>query len=171
MSSPRMRPTFSEPLPVAPDVMLAALEAELARTDARCIGYVLRDGADLRVGKAEAHLWSPTLNVKVRDDEDGRRVMGRFAPHPNVWTTFMAIYGVLVMGGIFGSMYGIAQWMLGRSPWALMAAPVAAALFGFVYGAAFIGQGLGAEQMYVLRAVVDAALERARGDGPREPIV
>ena len=38
--------------------------------------------------------------------------------------------------------------------------PGAAVIGGFVYGAAFIGQGLGAEQMYELRAVVDRVAEQ-----------
>jgi hypothetical protein len=35
--------------------------------------------------------------------------------------------------------------------------PTAVALFGFVYGATLIGQGLGAEQMYTMRSLVDHA--------------
>ena len=34
---------------------------------------------------------------------------GRFCPHPNVWTGFMAVYGILGMIGLSALMYGGAQ--------------------------------------------------------------
>jgi hypothetical protein len=37
----------------------------------------------------------------------------------------------------------------------MLAAPVSLALIGFVYGAAFIGQGLTVDDMYAMRAFVD----------------
>jgi hypothetical protein len=37
-----------------------------------------------------------------------------------------------------------------------------AVLAAFVYGATFIGQGLGAEEMYRLRAYLDGCLDEAR---------
>jgi hypothetical protein len=39
--------------------------------------------------------------------------------------------------------------------------PTAVALFGFVYGATLIGQGLGAEQMYTMRTLIDRACVNA----------
>lgn len=51
--------------------------------------------------------------------------------------------------------------MVGESPWALAGVPAALALVGFTYGAAFIGQGLGAEEMYRLRSFVDDCVEAA----------
>jgi hypothetical protein len=55
------------------------------------------------------------------------------------------------------------QYTLGQPPWSLWVAPVAAALFGFVYGATLIGQGLGAEQMYMMRSLIDRACVDALG--------
>lgn len=49
------------------------------------------------------------------------------------------------------------QHTIGQAPWSLLIVPAAAALFGFVYGATLIGQGLGAEQMYLMRSLVDRA--------------
>ena len=39
---------------------------------------------------------------------------------------------------------------------------------GFVYGATLIGQGLGAEQMYLMRSLVDQACVEALDDPRRE---
>lgn len=84
---------------------------------------------------------------------------GRFGPHPHVWTMFVAIYAHIAFLAIGGSMYGISQWMLHESPWALWLVPGAGLLAGVVYLSAFYGQGLGSEQMYVLRSFVADALE------------
>jgi hypothetical protein len=119
--------------------------------------------AELTTHRAEAHFWSPYLSVEVSRDDDGRwRLTGRFAPEPNVWILFMGVYGILTMGALAAIMYGASQVLVGEAPWALAGAPVALGLIAFTYGAAFIGQGLGAEEMYTLRSFVDDAIEGAR---------
>jgi uncharacterized integral membrane protein len=70
---------------------------------------------------------------------------------------FMAVYIFLAIVALGGITYGIVQATLGQPPWALWIAPAAVALFGFVYGATLIGQGLGAEQMYTMRSLIDRA--------------
>jgi len=129
-------------------------------------GTFFRRHAVLRMTEREQHFWSPYLYLEAQlpdpDDEDAPdapQLHGRFAPHPHVWTLFMAIYGVLSLTALGGLMVGLSQWSLGWTPWALAVAPAAIALIGFVYGAAFIGQGLGAEQMYELRSLLDDAAE------------
>lgn len=69
----------------------------------------------------------------------------------------MAIYILLSIGGLGGLTYGFVQVTLGEPPWAFLIVPASIALFGFVYGATLIGQGLGAEQMYLMRSLVDRA--------------
>ncbi len=69
----------------------------------------------------------------------------------------MAVYIMLAIIALGGLTYGIVQYTLGQPPWAVWIAPAAVALFGFVYGATLIGQGLGAEQMYTMRTLIDRA--------------
>jgi hypothetical protein len=101
--------------------------------------------------------WSPYLNLEVEDEPDGLAIRGRFSPHPHVWTLFMAVYILLAILALGGLSYGIVQHTLGQAPWSLLIVPAAVALSGFVYGATLIGQGLGAEQMYLMRSLVDRA--------------
>ena len=69
----------------------------------------------------------------------------------------MAIYILLAITALGGFSYGIVQYTLGQPPWSFLIVPAAIASFGFVYGATLIGQGLGAEQMYLMRSLVDRA--------------
>jgi hypothetical protein len=70
---------------------------------------------------------------------------------------FIAIFFILGMIGLGGLMYGLAQLTLTEreTPWAMLAAPVCAGLIAFVYGAAFVAQGLVQDEMYSMRAWVE----------------
>jgi hypothetical protein len=163
-----MRPVFEVSLPTAGTAVLAEIRRRLHDPSARIEGAVLASGAELTTVRREAHFWSPYLSVEVARDEGGAwRLKGRFAPEPNVWILFIGIYGILGMFGLFGLMYGLSQWLVNEAPWGLAAGPAALALMAFTYGAAFIGQGLGAEEMYRLRSFIDDCVEGA-SERPRE---
>ncbi len=163
LQRPRMRPRFEVELDVPGEAVLLSLRKLLASRHAPVDGSVLTTQAELTTHRPQHHFWSPYLSVEVARDEDGRTMLrGRFAPEPNVWILFMGIYGILGMIGTGALMYGVSQWIVRETPWALIGAPVALALIAFTYGAAFIGQGLGAEEMYTLRSFVDEAVDEAR---------
>lgn len=167
-----MRPRFQLQLPVASDRWLDALRVLLEDDAGALRGQVFRKHAVVQMSEAERTFWSPYLNLEVEDEPDGSAIRGRFSPHPNVWTLFMAIYILLAIVGLGGLTYGIVQYTLGEPPWSLLIAPAAAAAFGFVYGATLIGQGLGAEQMYLMRSLVDRVcmrvLDRPIESGPSQ---
>ncbi|MEZ4324967.1 MAG: hypothetical protein R3B40_07130 [Polyangiales bacterium] len=174
---PRMRPTFELPLGVrgpSQDAVLDGLRVVMSRDPAGIGGVVFRRTAVLWLTRERRRFYSPCLHVHFGSRPDGERtLLGRFAPHPNVWTGFMAGYGVLSMVALLSIVYAYVQWSLGHTPWAALGFPAALALMGFEYGAAFIGQGLGAEQMYTLRRLLDEVLEGGeRGtasDAPSPP--
>lgn len=157
-----MRPRFEIPMPGGHDATWAAMRRALTEPGCPCTGIVLPRHLALDVREEDRHFWSPQLSLEVREDErQGPVLVGKFGPHPHVWGMFMAIYGVLIALATGGAVYGLSQWTLGQAPWALLAIPVAGLLGLFVWGATFIGQGLSAEQMYVLRSFVDRAIEDA----------
>ncbi|MFO0648241.1 MAG: hypothetical protein U0326_18525 [Polyangiales bacterium] len=163
MERPRMRPRFEVELDVPGDAVLASIRRHLAAPEATVDGSVLKTQAELTTHAAQHHFWSPYLSVEVTREEDGRWMLrGRFAPEPNVWILFMGIYGILGMFGVAGLMYGVSQWIVKEPPWALIGVPISLGLIAFTYGAAFIGQGLGAEEMYTLRSFVDDAVKGAQ---------
>lgn len=158
-----MRPRFAFQVPVGRTTWLGALGRMLADEAGACRGQIFRKHAVVEVREDERSFWSPYLNIEVEDEPDGSAVRGRFSPHPHVWTLFMAIYLLLTIAGLAGLVLGIVQYTLGDSPWGWFIPPAAMALLGFVYGATLIGQGLSAEEMYVMRSLVDRATESAVG--------
>lgn len=169
MFQARLRPNFETPLKADGDALLTLLAERLAAPDAPFRGQVRKPHAFVRPHREERSLLSPNLNLEVVRGDDGRETLhGRFSPHPNVWTGFMAVFAILGLLGLAGVMYGFAQITVDETPWALLAGPAAAALIAFVYGAAFIGQGLSADEMYTLRSWVDRLVcELEPGREPR----
>lgn len=160
---PRMRPLFSIELDVPAEAVLARLRESLARKGAPAAGTVMPRHAELRTPEHRAHFWSPNLSLEIaRAEGEPSLLRGRFAPAPAVWMLFMGVYGVLGLSATLALMFGISQCLAGEPPWAWAGVPVALACMAFVYGATFIGQGLGAAEMYVLRSFVDDAIEAAR---------
>ena len=152
---PRMRPTFQLRLgPHGADV-LEHLRARLATDDSRLVGQVVTGHAMIKLHRDHRSLLSPVLNLELAEHDGATVLRGRFSPQPNVWTGFMAIYGVLGLIGVAGLMYGFAQLTVDETPWPMLAAPVCAVLIAFVYGAAFIGQGLTVADMWEMRRFVE----------------
>jgi len=169
MTTPRMRPRFQRQLPGTGEDFFRSLDLALARSEAPCLGTMFGDGIEgggaiLRRPEADRHFWSPALHLDVERDDTGYVLHARFCPSSPVWTGFVAIYLTLAIVAIAGLCYGGAQIIVDETPWAFVLAPVAVALALFTYGAAFIGQGLGSEDMYELRAFV----ERVADKPPRE---
>lgn len=161
---PRMRPIFELPLRSDGQVALARLDARLTDDGADYIGQVIPGHAIVKLPRERRSLLSPMLSLDVTE-RDGRPVLrGRFTPHPNVWTGFMAVYGIVAMLGLTGLMYGFAQMTVDETPWSMLAAPAAVALIAFVYGATLIGQGLTADEMHELRSFVESVIAEAATD-------
>lgn len=158
---PRMRPVFEIRLESSGETVLRTLDALLRSGESDLVGQVLPGHAVLQLPPSRRTMLSPFLNLEIASDDAGAVLRGRFSPHPNVWTGFLALYGVLAMLGIVTSLYGVSQWSLGQPAWMLLGAPASLAAIAFVYGAAVIGQGLTADEMYDLRALVDRAVRES----------
>ncbi|MCU0864523.1 MAG: hypothetical protein MUC36_12055 [Planctomycetes bacterium] len=162
MAKPRLRPVFDRPLRCDPRVFFAELARRLSAPGSGCRGQIFAQGAILRVVGSERRLWSPALTIDVEPVADGgHRLHARFSPSSPVWTAFVAIYLALACLGIGAACYGGAQLIMKVTPWAFVGVPIALALAAFTYGAAFIGQGLGGEDMYTLRSFVEGTADGA----------
>jgi len=121
---------------------------------------------ELAIGE-ENHFWSPQIVAEVRaSDDGGTLLMCRFGPDPYVWALYLLLYATILLSAFFALLFGFVQLSLGQTPLALYLAPGALVLAGLVYGASFVGQGLGSEQMYFLRAELTSAVDaRSTDDG------
>ena len=158
---PRMRPRFRIPLEGDGCAVLDQLRVMLEAPGAPVEGQVVGCQAALQLPRPRRSLLSPFLNLELEDGQEGTLQSGRVSPAPHVWTGFMAIYILQALSGFSGLMLGWAQTTVNEPPWGFILFPAAAGLIAFVYGAAVIGQGLTADEMYELRSFVDKALERA----------
>ena len=159
MKTPRARPRFTLELPLAPDVVVERVRKHL-EVDRRVSGAVFRRTLLLTVSDDETHFWSPHLDAQLEDGKDGGTLLtAMFAPHPQIWTSFIAVQALFGLLAIGAAVWLTSALILGQGlTLALVSLGVMLSGGGFAYGAAYVGQGLGSEQMYQLRAFLDAAL-------------
>jgi hypothetical protein len=126
-----------------------------------------RDHFVLTVAESEQRFWSPWLNVEVRPSGEGSSLVGRFSPHPSVWTGFAFAYLALVMVLLLSLSFSVAMHLSGSSPWTLVFSGGAVLVMAAMWGASQLGQRWAHAQMETLRG----ALETAVADcvAPREP--
>lgn len=160
MSRPRARPRFSFESPLPPEQVTERVRRRLARDGGVIEGSVHPRTINLWVKPAERHFWSPHLDLQLVElPSKGTRLDGLFAPHPQIWTAFVAVQALFGLLSIAAAVLLYSQVTLnGRVLEA--SAGLAAMLIGggLAYGAAYVGQGFGSEQMYELRAFLDVAL-------------
>lgn len=157
-SKPRPRPRFelTVGLPVAE--VLERFRGALGRSE-QVRGLALDYGrVELTCSENEVRFWSPQLTIDVVEEGEGARLRARFGPHPHVWTLYVALYSTSLAFAVGCVIFGISQWMVDDQPRALILIPVSFVLSGLVYGASYVGQGLGSLQMQELRNFVETAL-------------
>lgn len=157
----RPRPRFDIEHPAPPNEILAAIR-EAMETSPAVHGLVLDEGAkvELMLAEERTRFWSPQLSALITATESGGSfIKARFGPHPHVWGMFLAGYALGLMLTCAAAMFGIVQWWLDMTPWAFWLVPAAMLITALTYGAAYIGQGLGASQMHELRNFLGRAIE------------
>jgi hypothetical protein len=164
-----MRPRFEIPVGDHGPLVFDRLREQLDAPGAVLNGHVRRDFAFVRFPEKRRSLLSPHLELELRGSETGTVLHGRFSPRPNVWTGFMALFFFVGMLGLSGLIYGLAQLLLGGPIWLMWSAPVSLAMIAFIYGAAFIGQGLSNEEMFELRAFVERTVQEVTTVRPSIP--
>lgn len=165
MARPRMRPRFIVDVEADEETIISSLRDGLDATTPPLLGVFSPRHGVVRIPPSRRRFFTPQLDVLVQEAEqapDVSRLVVRFAPHPPVWLAFVFTYAVLFALGLSGLMYAMAELSMGRAPLCLISTFVAMVVGAFVYGAAFIGQGLGANDMFELRNWLDQCLTEAR---------
>jgi hypothetical protein len=147
---PRARPRYELESDLPPERIVDEVRV-LFRTNDLIKGLALPHRVEMAFTGDEQYLWSPQLIADLRVEGDKTRLSVRFGPHPHVWGMYVAGYFILGTLSLIALSFGFSQLTLGQSPTAFLSLPVAALLFGLLYGASFVGQGLGFDQMVRLR--------------------
>ena len=151
---PRPRPRFVLRSPHSPTEVATRIN-DFVHSSSRVRGIAFDHRIELAIDGEEHHFWSPQVVAKVAAaDGGGAEIDARFGPDPYVWAMYVFGYGTLAAVSVFSAMFGIAQLTLHQPATAFFVAPAAAVLAGLVFGASFVGQGLGSDQMYFLRATL-----------------
>ncbi len=164
MQSPRIRPRFELLIDLSAEQTLRLIEARIEASTA-IRGWVAEPYAELRVPERDRYSWSPRLSLHVEDTAGGTNLLCRLQPEPDVWTAYMALWGVVAVAGLGVTMYGLSQWVVSGMPWVMLVGlPIVAAAGGLLYLAALVGQRRCAAQTWLLERELQAALD---GHGPR----
>lgn len=148
---PETRPRFEMTTAYGPDQVIAKVRSALKQSRT-VVGQAFRDRVELTVPRRATHLWSPQLFVEVKPREGGgSKLLAQFAPHPHVWSMYVAACAIASMLTFGALILAFAQWVMDDTLWGLWIAPGTALLAALMFGAAFVGQGLSAPQMFELR--------------------
>ncbi len=159
--TPRARPRFAVDVKCSVEGVMQTIRDRLGEENGVVARNISKRHVVLVTDTDPRKMWYPQLSLTVDAAEEGAQVRAQFSPHPHIWTAFIFTYGVLFVLGLAGVMYGVAQLALDRTPWALITPVVNALIAGFVYGAAFIGQGLAGVELWKLGRFLEESLDEA----------
>lgn len=155
---PQTRPPLEVTTELRPEEVVRRVRAALRQSSA-VVGKAFPGRIELTVPRRDTHLWSPWLALDVTATESGSSLRGRFAPHPHVWTMYVGACAIASMATFGALILATAQWMMNDRLWGLWVAPGTALVAALLFGAAFVGQGLSTQQMFLLKDFLARALE------------
>jgi len=131
-------------------------------------GEVKGSHAFLRIPENNQHYWSPTMEVELKkfyEDESKTSIRCVLGPKQTIWLMLMFFYVGIGVLALFGGMYGLVKWNLGKESIFIWAFPVAFFLFAIIYFTAKYGQRKGRDQMlylvsFLYHAINDENIER-----------
>jgi hypothetical protein len=160
VDAPRLRPTFTFPLPLTQKEGIEEIRQRLtAREDLAGRWRSKGRWAEIFVADEDKKLWSPHVSIRVDHADEGCTLFGRFAPHPEVWTFFMFVYFAVVFFVVFGGTFGYVQWVSNEPAWGLWSVWLGVPILAGLHLASWMGQRLGQGQMAELKALLEAVMD------------
>ena len=148
------------------DVIIKIKEALPLQKDV--VGEVKGHHAFFKIPLKNQHYWSPTMEVEIKkyyEDETKTSIKCILGPKQSIWLILMFFYVGIGVLALFGGMYGLVKWNLGKESLFIWAFPIAAFLFSIIYFTAKYGQRKGRDQMlylvsFLYHAINDENIER-----------
>ena len=146
------RPRIRERISLGPDEAIRKLKTSLDATDLPLVGMVSGrlHHAELKIRRDERYFWSPCLSLQLESRDPGSDLHGQIGPHPSLWVFFAFVYITSMSAACFGLIFGLVQWSLDMSPWALWVVPVAIVVCGILLAVSRAGQKLADSQMVMM---------------------
>lgn len=151
LSSFRVRPRFRVRVRAEPEKARARVLEALADLPEGVVVRAFPGLVGLHFADAHRHAWSPRLLLNFDSRPDGTTsIEGVYGPETEVWSVFVYGYFFAGMIGALSAIFGGAQCFIGHYPWAFWVTAAMTALAAGLYGAAQIGQKLGAWETFQL---------------------
>jgi hypothetical protein len=181
MPLPRMRPSFVVTASCRSEDAMSILRNRLDNNPQGVEATFSHNHGVLSSRGENQRFWSPCLDLTIEDvsessifplverDDVKTKVWGTFSPRAEIWTGFVFAIGTLMVVSLLAIIFGLAQVMLGETPWALLIPVVALLIAVGIYASALVGQGLSGDEIYRIRSYVDACLHEADEAARRQP--
>lgn len=156
-----IRPHFDLRVPLSAAAAMQRVARYLAANKGEVCGWVHESYAELALPERDRHLWCPrlALHADERDGEAGTLLACRLQPEPGIWSMYLALWAVLLIGTMLVIGVGCSQMLRGATPSALWyGLPVAGAVGLGVYASALLGQRLGEDEVEFLTTRLHLAL-------------
>jgi hypothetical protein len=159
MQTVRLRPRSRYTLKLPQQEVLNRIDEQLKKRKFPLTGIVVQEHAFIRISEKDQHYWSPEMHVWVREEENESIIYSVIGPKPKIWTMFIFFYTIILVLIFFGGSYGFIQLILGIKADFIWSIPIGLMALTLVYGAAYLGQHKGKEQMEILKKFFDEVEE------------
>jgi hypothetical protein len=125
-------------------------------------GHVDGDHCFFFIPKQQQHYWSPVMEVVIKKDyEDESKTCIRclIGPRQSIWLMLMFGYVGISVLALFGGLYGLVKWDLGKESIFIWTIPVGLVLFALIYFTSKYGQRKGRDQMLYLVSFLYHAID------------
>lgn len=165
----RLRPTFEIASQRSRPDTIAALQQAAKEQGQSDLFRMHGEYGELHLSRDQHRVWSPHLSFYVNEDEKNEesknaRVLGRFAPRVDVWTSIWIFYLLMAFSAFFGFTLAYSQWALGHTAWGLWIGVGPLLLILSLHIIANIGQTWSADQMHTLREQLETLVEDIQPD-------
>jgi hypothetical protein len=158
-----IRPRFRKQVSLSKDEVFALLKDTIKHSN-QVTGNVVGDHVYIKIATKDQHYWSPELNLDCEQNNEGTLIRCLIGPRQTVWAMFLFMYGVVSLLGLFGGMYGLTLWQMGKGNNWLWTFPIALFLLISIFIAAKIGQQIGREQMLLLINFLNQTLQKSNSE-------
>ena len=155
MQRPHFRPRVVILIERPPDEVREVLRARLTAAAGRLYGRVRSRCMLAWVDHDRRHVWSPSLDVNLRDHPRGTLLIGRFGPHPKLMTAHM--FGTIALAFLttMALVWAYVQHTLGEPPLCLLSLAAALVGAGALATSSALGRRWGHDEMLELAGLLD----------------